>query len=220
MNYAVDWDSVIKYVLAGRGYRRATLLNPWYQCYDTEVKPFPYDPEKAKDLLRQAGFPNGFQITFHVVQGRVPKDKEVGEAMAGMFAKVGIRCNVRIIDVGTYVSQGAAGKLDGLMFGSHGNWMHEPDNSLHNNYFSASQASRMYRGGWKSEEFDKTVEQARYELDGSKRCRLYTQAQKILMDECPDVFAYAIEDVYGVNNRIKWTPRADEMIWYKEMSPA
>ena len=220
MNYAVDWDSIIKYVLSGRGYRRATLLNPWYECYDPEVKPFPYDPEKAKDLLKRAGVPDGFQVNFHVVQGRVPKDKEVGEAMAGMLAKVGIRCNVRIIDVGTYVSQGASGKLDGFMFGSHGNWMHEPDNSLHNNYFSASQASRMYRGGWKNEEYDRIVEQARYELDKAKRTQFFTQAQKILLDECPDIFAYAIEDIYGVNNKIKWTPRTDEMVWYKEMSPA
>ncbi len=56
--------------------------------------------------------------------------------------------------------------------------------------------------------------------DAASRAKLYTQAQKILQDDSPNLFTYAIQDIYAINNRIEWTPRTDEMIWHKEMSLA
>jgi len=45
-------------------------------------------------------------------------------------------------------------------------------------------------------------------------------AQKILQDDCPNLYAYAIQDIYAISKKIDWTPRTDEMIWYKEMALA
>ena len=72
INYGTNMDNIIKTVLKGNGTRVATLLNPWYAGYEDEVKPFPYDPEKAKALLAQAGYPRGVEFTFFGTQGRVP----------------------------------------------------------------------------------------------------------------------------------------------------
>ena len=57
-------------------------------------------------------------------------------------------------------------------------------------------------------------------LGAAKRGKLYTQAQKILQDDCPSLWAYAIQDIYAINKKVEWTPRTDEMIWYQEMSLA
>jgi peptide/nickel transport system substrate-binding protein len=217
LNYGANIDRIISTVLKGNGTRVATMLNPWYAGYEDEVKPFPYDPEKAKALLAQAGYGSGADFTFYGTQGRVPKDKEVVEALVGELAKVGLKGNLKWLDWGTTVSQASGGKLEGLWFGSWGNWMHDADNSLFTRYHSSSMYAKVWQG-YKNERLDKVLEEARITLDVAKRAKLYTEAQKILQDDSPSLFTYAIQDIYAINNRIEWTPRTDEMIWHKEMS--
>jgi peptide/nickel transport system substrate-binding protein len=218
VNYGGDIDGIIKTVLGGRGYRRATILNPWYPGYNPDIEPFPYDPEKAKTLLKKAGYPNGFDTNMNLIQGRVPKDKEVGEAIAGKLANVGIRCNIKWRDWGTHFGLASAGKLDGISFTSWGNWMHDADNSLFGQFHSSTQYAKKMMNGYRNPELDSLLEQARTTLDQTSRNKLYTEAEKILMDDCPALFGYAIEDIYGISNRVEWTPRSDEMVWHKYMS--
>ena len=219
INYGANMDNIIKTVLKGNGTRVATLLNPWYAGYEDEVKPFPYDPEKAKALLAQAGYPRGVEFTFFGTQGRVPKDKEVIEAIVGELAKIGMKGNLKWLDWGTSTTQANAGKLDGVWFRSWGNWMHDADNSLFTNCHSSAIYAKVWQG-YKNEKLDKILEEARATLDAAKRGKLYTEAQKILQDDCPNLYAYAIQDIYAISKKIDWTPRTDEMIWYKEMALA
>ncbi len=72
INYAVDVDSIIKNVLEGQGIRIATPLTSKHFGYDPKIKPFPFDPAKAKKLLAEAGYPNGIDIVLHSPNGRYP----------------------------------------------------------------------------------------------------------------------------------------------------
>jgi peptide/nickel transport system substrate-binding protein len=217
INYGANTDYIIRTVLKGNGTRVATLLNPWYAGYEDQVKPFPYDPEKAKALLTQAGYPKGVEFTFFGTQGRVPKDKEFIEALVGELAKIGLKGNLKWLDWGTTISQANAGKLDGVWFRSWGNWMHDADNSLFTNCHSSAIYAKVWQG-YKNEKLDKVLEDARMTLDAPKRAKLYTEAQRILQDDCPNLWAYAIQDIYAISNKIDWQPRTDEMIWYQEMA--
>jgi ABC-type transport system substrate-binding protein len=55
-------------------------------------------------------------------------------------------------------------------------------------------------------------------MDTAKRAKLCTEIQKILQDDCPYLWGYAIQDIYAINNRINWVPRTDETVLYSEMS--
>lgn len=219
INYAANIDGIIKTVLRGSGYRRATLINPWHTGYSSEVQPYPYDPEKAKALLAEAGYPNGCDVNMNLVAGRVVKDKEVGEAIAGELAKVGINAKITWHEFGNYVSLASAGKLDGIIFASWGNVMQDADQAMMGLFHSSSGVAKAYQNGYSNPELDAILEQARSELNQAKRVELYTQAQRILLDDAPGIFGYSIEDIYAVNNRIEWQPRSDEMVWFQEMSP-
>ncbi|HTX53473.1 MAG TPA: ABC transporter substrate-binding protein [Candidatus Baltobacteraceae bacterium] len=219
VNYGANLDQIIKTVLGGNGTRVGTVLNPWYAGYEAVVQPMPYDPEKAKALLKQAGYPNGVEFTFYGTQGRVSKDKEVIEALVGELAKVGLKGNLKWLDWGTAFSQASAGKLDGIWFRSWGNFMHDADLSLFTNFHSTSMYAKVWQG-YTNPKLDQLLEASRVEMDPAKRAALCTEIQKILQDDCPYLWGYAIQDIYGINNRIKWEPRTDEKILYSEMTLA
>ena len=78
--------------------------------------------------------------------------------------------------------------------------------------------SKGYRRGYKDAKLDSIIEEAAVTLDEKKRNQLYSEAQKILMDDCPDLYCYALEDVYGISDRIEWTPRTDEYLFQKDIA--
>jgi peptide/nickel transport system substrate-binding protein len=210
-------DGIIKTVLSGHGFRRAVISNPWHVGYDENVKPFPYDPAKAKALLAQAGYPGGITVNYDGIQGRYPKDKEIAEAMAGEFAKVGIKLNMKFHEWGAWVSQADASKFDGLIFASWGNAWMDADFTYNPLFRSEGRYTTKWTG-YKNPELDALLDEARHTLDTTKRNELFSRVQRLMQDDCPAVFMHALEDIYGVANRIEWKPRSDEMVRHYEMS--
>jgi peptide/nickel transport system substrate-binding protein len=95
MNYAVDVDDIIKNVLDGKAVRTALMLTDRHFGFDPGLKPVKQDLGKAKQLLAEAGYPTGIEITLNSPQGRYVRDKEVAQAIAGQLSKAGIRTTLR-----------------------------------------------------------------------------------------------------------------------------
>ena len=95
MTHAIDRDRIIKLVLEGNAYPLRGLLGPQVFGYDPDARAYPYDPEKAKQLLNEAGFANGFEIDYHSPTGRYPKDREVAQVIVEQLSKVGIKANLK-----------------------------------------------------------------------------------------------------------------------------
>jgi len=222
INYAVDWDSIIQGVLLGNGTRIATVLPPWTVGYDPSLKPYPYDPDKAKSLLKDAGVANGVDINVWYQQGRYMKDKEVAEAFIQQLNKVGIRAKGLLTDPSVLTQKGNALELDGLIFASWGNWIFDADNILYSRFSIETRDTTNNAKGssgiaYGNTQFNDLITQARYTIDPDKRNQLYAQAQKIFFDDAACLFMYNLTDIYGVDNWVKWEPRFDEMVWAYEM---
>jgi peptide/nickel transport system substrate-binding protein len=219
LNYANNMDGIIKTVLEGHGFRRAVISNPWHQGFDETVKPYPYDPAKAKALLAQAGHPNGISITFDGIQGRYPKDKEIAEAMAGEWAKAGIKVELRFHEWGAWVERADASKFDGLIFASWGNIWMDADFTYHPLFRSEGRYTTKWTG-YKNPELDALLDEARGMMDIKRRKELFGRIQRLVHDDSPAVFMHALEDVFGVSTRIQWKPRSDEMVFHSQMTKA
>jgi peptide/nickel transport system substrate-binding protein len=118
--HAVDVDAIIKRVLFGQGQRYAEI-GEGTTGFDPALKPYSYDPKQARELLRAAGFPNGFDTPcYNLTTPREPNVKEMGEAVFAYLSSVGIRCQVRQLEYGAWINLGRRGRagppeMDGVI---------------------------------------------------------------------------------------------------------
>ena len=105
LNYAIDKESIVKHILMGSGRVLGGPVVPAAFGHDSSLKPYPYNPEKAKQLLTEAGYPDGFSTEFDTGSGRYLMDKQVAEAITGMLGKVGVKVKLNVLEWGQYVKK-------------------------------------------------------------------------------------------------------------------
>ncbi len=198
INYAVDKKSLIKHILMGSGDQLATPLVPVAFGYDRKIKPYSYDPKKAIKLLKEAGYPNGFETEFATGSGRYLMDKQIASAIVGMLAKVGIKAKLKVYEWGKYSQVRKAHKVEPLYLLGWGNTMYDADGTLVPLFFSKSTYSNYI-----NPELDKMMMAARYQMDPKKRKAEYKEILKVIKDEAPWIFLYQQRDNYGVRNTVK-----------------
>src|SRR5690606_27236181 len=81
------------------------LVGPDGFGFNPDVEAYPYDPDLARELLAEAGYPDGFSIVFEGSQGRYIKDREVEEAIAQQLAEVGIEVDLQILESGVWLDK-------------------------------------------------------------------------------------------------------------------
>lgn len=206
INYAVDKQKIIDTIMEGHGTVLASCLSPSIVGFDPNLKPYPYDAQKAKTLLKEAGFEGGLTLRYSTPSGRYVKDKEFAEAIAGQLAKVGITVNLQVLEWGMYMSGWNAGTL-GEMFviGQAHNFDADPI------FRKILHSSNHPQSRWSNKQFDEIVAEAERTLDTQKRIMLYKKANRIVHEDCPALFFMAGVDTYGISNRVQnYTPTPDE----------
>jgi len=116
--HAIDMDGILKSVLFGQGQRYASV-GKGTLGYDPTLKPYEYDPAKAKQLLKEAGYPKGFNVKFYnLITPREPNIKEYGEAVAAYLTAVGIRTRIQGLEYVPWIKMGRrrdAPDMDGVI---------------------------------------------------------------------------------------------------------
>jgi len=182
--HAIDVDAIIQQVLFGQGERYAQV-GRGSTGYDPDLKPFAYDPKRARELLREAGFANGFTTPcYNLTTPREPNIKEVGEAMFAYLSAVGIRCQVRNLEYGAWLAlakRSGAQPMDGIIswMWSHGlpgdpstPWLghmhsYQPDTGMGNNSYD------------NDAEMDALLEQQEQIMDLKERAALLQKIARI-----------------------------------------
>lgn len=212
LNYAIDKDAIVKNTLGGYGRPIGCSVIPEAFGYDPNVcKVYPYDPDKAKALLAEAGYPNGFEVGYDSTDGRYPQDKEIATVVAGQLAKVGIKVNVQTFEWGSFYEGVQAKKRAPIHDIGMSTELFDADNTMSLHFKSGTIWSR-----WKNDEFDQLVETARSTVDEAQRKQAISRAIQIQNEEAPMVFLHQIAYLYGVNKRVKgWQPNNTEpiLVW-------
>jgi peptide/nickel transport system substrate-binding protein len=212
INHAVDVQGIIDSVLLGNGKRINSSMPPNVWGYDPSIPFYDYNPKKAKELLTAAGQTN-IQLTLQAPNGRWAMDKDIAQAVAGQLTENGIKTNVKIIgEWGSYVRTVLDHKTEDIFMNGWCLPSLEPDHWVTPNLKSGEPVSQ-----YSNPEVDKLMEQARSEMNVDKRKQLYSQLLRLIREDAPWLFGYQQMDIYGVNTRLKWTPRGDESIRLTEI---
>jgi peptide/nickel transport system substrate-binding protein len=208
VNYAANIDGYIKHIMKGRAVRIATIASPLAFGYDPSIKPYSYDPEKAKKLLAEAGYPNGFEVRHVNSHQRIPGQRQFIEALQADLAKVGIRMNIQeYTDEGplaTLIREGKAGPMYQMSWGYYS--VFDCDSVFYDQLTNHSKWSY-----WWSDETTKMIEQARNTLDPEMRKKIYSKLQHIIKEEAPFLYMWQYVMTYGVSKKIDMKIGSDEV---------
>jgi len=203
LNYAVDKDQIIKVLLGGIGEPISGPLTYAHEGYDEKLTaPYPYNPDKAKQLLAEAGFPNGFDLQLDTPSGRYLQDKEIAQAIAGQWQKIGVNTQVNPLEWGNFLKEAQAKTWKSFLItqGSGGTQV------LLSTCFS-SKVKGIPWLGYANPKVDQGIEDAGKMMDTAKRVQTYRDIVNTIRDDAPWVFLHQLTDVYGVSPKVQdWKP--------------
>jgi len=222
LHYALDVNSIIKNLYAGQGKPFSGGLADTDFGHNPTLKPYPYDPAKAKQLLAEAGRPSGIDVTLYAGSGTMVNDKHLVEAIADMWSKVGIRGKVEMMEMGARqrMLNDRAVPPNGMLLGNPQSTLLDADGSLWRIWHPNGFSGKYWTGSQPGQRFHDLMEQARYTLDPKKRRELYTEATQIFHDEKPALELFQETIVYGASKRVSFKVRPDFRLIVAEMTVA
>ena len=203
--YAIDKNAIVNDLFQGipGGYPR---LAPWELGYDPEIKQYPYDPQKAKQLLAEAGYPKGFEMPLYYFAGRTYGQKETAEVVALFLNAVGIRCKVEGIEAAQLLAKVRAwhGDPNSVYAGVTSTplaFLPDPVEALATAYHSKGFGSMYFNS-----EIDPIIDEAGMTMDEAKRGELIKKAIKILHEDVASIQIWANTSVYAMQPNVDFVP--------------
>ena len=187
IHHALNRQSYIEAIYLGNATVAKNPIPPTIWSYNDKVKDHLYNPEKAKALLKKAGFANGFETelwTLPVSRPYNPNGKKMGEMMQADLAKVGIKAKLVSYDWPTYLSKSKLGEHQMLQMGWTGD-NGDPDNFLNVLLGCDAVKGGANRARWCHSGFEKLIQKAKSTSNLKARIRLYETAQKVFKRETP-----------------------------------
>jgi len=205
LNYAVNKDAIVKDVLKGTGATSRGPVLPGTWGADPALKAYPYDPERAKKLLAEAGYPSGFSTTLWVPESGSGMQAPVAMStvMQSNLKAVGVNVSLQTMEWGAYLAKLRTKEQELFAL----SWMagtEDPDMVmyplLHSSQWTPLGPNRAL---YKNARFDALLQQARLTTDQAKRAQLYREAQRILVDDAPWVFVDHEIQIAALSKRVQ-----------------
>ncbi|PTM59057.1 ABC transporter substrate-binding protein [Desmospora activa] len=206
---AIDNQAITDNILQGAGTPTRTRVTPGTfganpKLYDK----YEYDPKKAKQLLKEAGFEKGLKLTLSATNGRYLKDKEIAEMIAAMLSEVGIQVKLDMLEWSKYNEKYQGKKFDELYMIGYGNSMFDGGYAFERLSPEVAKGETDYNNA----EVEKLLEQAMENMDEKEREQQYQKVQELVAADRPHIYLHQVKGIYGVNDRINFNPRLDELI--------
>ncbi|MFC1093867.1 ABC transporter substrate-binding protein [Pasteurella multocida] len=205
LNYAVNKDAIIESVYQGAGQVAKNPIPPTMWSYNDEVKDYAYDPEKAKALLKEAGFENGFETdlwAMPVSRPYNPNARRMAELVQADWEKVGVKAKIVSYEWGEYLKRMRAGDHQTGMMGWTGD-NGDPDNFLNTLLSCAAVESGSNYANFCHKEFNDLVTKAAQVTDPAERTALYQQAQLVFKEQAPWITIAHSTTYFPVRKEVK-----------------
>jgi peptide/nickel transport system substrate-binding protein len=186
LNHATDRQTLIDVVLFGAGTEATTFMPRGALYWNDELPGFPYDIEKAKQLLAQSKTPDGFTVKF-TFQGGDAEAAQLGAVLKDLWSQIGVNLELEPVEQGVYSSAYDEHTFE-TMYTGWTNDIIDPDELV--SYAILPESSENYQTGWNNQEAMDLAQQGRAELDPAKRKEIYFRIQEIFNTDSPMVLLY------------------------------
>lgn len=186
LDMSINKKAIIESVYQGAGQLATNPMPPTQWGYNKSLKDAPYDLDKAKALLKEAGYPDGFDLTLWAMPVQRPYNPNarlMAEMLQADWAKIGVKVNIVTFEWGEYIRRAHAGEHQALLIGWTGDYG-DPDNWL-GVLLGCDAVSGSNFSKWCYKPFDDLITQARSTNDLAQRTKDYMEAQVIFKDQVP-----------------------------------
>jgi peptide/nickel transport system substrate-binding protein len=198
LNYATNKEAIIQIVTHGVGTQLSSFMSKATPLHTGDAPLYPYDVAKAKQLLTDAGFPNGFEMSLLILAGS-QDEIGIGTAVQQMWAGIGVKVDLQQVDNATRTDQYRKGTMQARVSA----WTDDiADPNEITSYFAYSPTIDALHSGWKNDEVDKLFVQSQSEIDPAKRKDEYAQIQKIFNETGPTVPLYETPYPVALNKKV------------------
>jgi peptide/nickel transport system substrate-binding protein len=211
INYSINRPLINKALFDGKAILCAGPISPRTFGASPNLKPYPYDPEKAKSLLKEAGYPNGIdaRLAYPTYMSQI---QEQAEAIAAQMAKSGIRVTLEPYERAVMWEHYKGKKLQLYLY-----WWDdapEPDRYMYS-LFNSTVRDYYY----KNPEIDALLDKGRTILDRAQRAKVYNEIDEKLYADCPWAYLYVVPEVFGVADNVSYQGRRDGFLDMRYAAP-
>ncbi|CAN4269492.1 DdpA ABC-type dipeptide transport system, periplasmic component [Methylophilaceae bacterium] len=211
INYAIDKQEIIDGVLLGLGEPVASPYKPGTRWSNPKLQPYPYDPIKARALLREAGFADtngdgilekdGKPFSFEILTNQNKEREMTAVLIQRRLKEVGIEVNIRVLEWASFLGRFIKPKqFDAVVLG----WSLSLDPDQYGIWHSSQQAPGQFNFiSYSNPQADKLLEAGRIELNPDKRMKIYHAFSKILLEDSPVIYLSAGYGLSAIHKRVK-----------------
>ncbi|NLB83557.1 MAG: ABC transporter substrate-binding protein, partial [Synergistaceae bacterium] len=219
LTLAINRDSIVKMIMNGNAYATNQMVLEGRRGYTKKIAAPVYDPDQAKKLLAEAGYPDGFKVYLDAPNGRYPNDGQVAQALASQLTKVGIQVELRLHPKSVFFDFVRPGDKSSLVMTG---WSEPIDVGEMANVLFYTRGKNPAKGGsnrghYANPAFDDLVDEAGGTADPAKRGEILEKAAQMIVEDGGIVPLYFQQDLYGKKKNVVFEPRADKSILAYEM---
>ncbi len=186
LKYGTNKQEIVDMVLYGHGEPAVSFMPKGGLFYNDKITPVEYDVEKAKQLLADAGYPDGFELEFFVRSGNAVFE-QIATIVKDQWSKLGINVTLTTLETATLLDLQYAGKFQVLV----GSWTDDiPDPVSLSEYIFSYESSEGFTSGYHNEEAEKLFNDSQLQLDQNEREQSYFKLQEIFYDDAPLINLY------------------------------
>jgi len=208
LNHAVNREIITQILLADLVKPASQPALPMGLGYDPALEPYAYDPDRARQLLAEAGYPDGFSFTLETVAGFMPNDSAILQQIASDLSRVGVDLEIRLITYPQLIRSTLGGDLGGQALLA--DFFNNSGDALRPMLLTSNHACGGVNPWYCNDEIQAVIREAEVTLDLDKRKALTQQVVRHYRDQASSLFLFPVVGLDGVHKRVThWEPWND-----------
>ncbi len=214
ISMGIDRNTIVKVTMNGNGYPTGQLILEGKRGYLPGLPVPAYNPEKARQLMKQAGYEKGFTVRMDAPNGRYPNDAQVAQAIASQLAKIGVKIDLMLHPKSTFFDYIRPGDKSSLVMTG---WAEEVDTGALGNVLFYSRGKNPAKGPsnrcfYSNAAYDKLLDEADSTADIAKRAKLLEESSRVILNDVGCIPLFFNQDIYGKKSKVTFKPRANKQI--------